>query len=87
MPAPEDAGPVRGPPGNSVNVISEKDGKQVLYALLDNYFRRPAEEKDPDEGHQDLLDHNETHGALSSANRSQLPSRFKLFPLLPNAQH
>ena len=23
----EDAGPVRGPPGNSVNVISEKDGK------------------------------------------------------------
>ena len=30
--------------------LYEKDGKEVLYALLDNYFRRPKEKKDEDEG-------------------------------------
>ncbi|MEM6965531.1 MAG: glycosyl hydrolase [Bacteroidota bacterium] len=41
------------PQGTGVGRIGialyEKDGKEVLYAILDNYFRRPPKKKDEDE--------------------------------------
>ncbi len=47
-------GKSRFPQGEGVGRIGlalyEKDGKEVVYALLDNYFRRPPEKKDPEAG-------------------------------------
>lgn len=48
------AGKSQFPQGDGVGRIGlalyEKDGKEIVYALLDNYFRRPKEKKDAAEG-------------------------------------